>query len=185
MPETGGRRGRVALLAVALVAGVLPLATLVVRAAADEWRAPGLLPQRWGTRGVEVVLADGAVARAGVVNSLLVALVTTALALVIAWPAARVVGAHTRGRGRLVWVVLGLPLLVPPYATGSGLAEWAIRLGVADTRAGLVVAHLVMVVPYVLLVLAAGFGPDVRAREEAAAVHGAGSSRARCGDSRG
>ncbi len=38
-------------------------------------------------------------------------------------------------------------------------------------------AHLIPVLPYVLLILATGFGPDVRALEEAAAVHGAGRVR--------
>jgi putative spermidine/putrescine transport system permease protein len=170
------RRLVVALVA---VAAVLPLLTLVLRAAADEWRAPDLVPQRYGTRGVEAAFADAPDAAEAVLNSLSVAAGTTALAFVLAWPAARVIGERRLGRSAVagVWVLLALPVLVPQYATGSGLAEWFIRLGVADTLGGLVAAHLIPVLPYMLLILASGFGPDVRAAEEAAAVHGAGPAR--------
>ncbi len=112
------RRLVVALVA---VAAVLPLLTLALRAAADEWRAPGLVPQRYGTRGVEAAFADAPGAVEAVVNSLAVAAGTTALAFVLAWPAARVIGERRLGRGALVvWVMLALPVLVPQYATGSG-----------------------------------------------------------------
>jgi putative spermidine/putrescine transport system permease protein len=172
----GTRLGRTAFALIG-VAAVAPLITLVVRAAADEWRAPGILPQRFGTRGVEEAFADASGAGRAILNSLIVALLATAIALVIAWPAARVIGERRVRRLGPVWVLLGLPLLVPPFATGSGLTEWFIRLGLADTLAGLVVAHLVPVLPYVVLILASGFGPEVRELEEAAAVHGAGPAR--------
>jgi len=172
-----GTAGRRVVVAIVAAAALLPLLTLALRAAADEWRAPDLVPQRFGTRGVDAAFADASGAVEAVGNSLVVALATTALALVLAWPAARVIGERRVGRPTVVWVLLGLPLLVPQFATGSGLVEWFLRIGIADTLVGLVAAHLVPVVPYVLLVLASGFGRDVREAEEAAEVHGAGPLR--------
>ncbi|MGE0026357.1 MAG: ABC transporter permease [Thermoleophilia bacterium] len=159
------------------VGAVLPLATLALRAAADEWRAPSLLPQRYGGRGVAEAFADTSRTAEAVANSLSVAVATTLLALVLAWPAARVIGERRLRRPALVWVLLGLPVIVPSFATGSGLAEWFIRLGLADTLPGLVLAHLVVVLPYVVLILASGFGPEVTDLEEAAAVTGVGPAR--------
>ncbi|MGD9696166.1 MAG: ABC transporter permease [Thermoleophilia bacterium] len=172
-----GRLGSAALVGTVALGALVPVLTLVVRAAADEWRAPSVLPQRYGTRGVEEAFADASGAVEAIANSLTVALAATAIALLLAWPAARVIGERRLRRPAVVWVLLGLPLLVPPFATGSGLTEWFIRLGLADTLAGLVVAHLVPVLPYVVLILATGFGPEVRDLEEAAAVHGAGPVR--------
>lgn len=171
------RIGRRAALGLIALAALLPPLTLLLRAAADEWRSPALLPQRLGTRGVEAAFADASLAGEAIRNSLVVGVVVTLLALVIAWPAARVIGERRLRRPGPVWVLLGLPLLVPPFATGSGLAEWFIRIGIADTPAGLVIAHLVPVLAYVVLILASGFGPDVRDLEEAAAVNGAGPVR--------
>lgn len=177
MPEARSGRGRLtsrAIVVAAAVVAVLPVVTLVLQAVADEWRAPDLLPQRYGGRGIEVAFSDTDGAAAAIGNSLLVALAATAIALVLAWPAARVLGESRLARSEAVWVLLGLPLLVPPFATGTGLAGWFIRLGLADSLPGLVIAHLVPVTPYVVVILAGAFEPGLRALEEAAAVHGAG-----------
>lgn len=150
-----------------------PLLVLPLRAAADVWRAPALLPQQFGTRGLEVVFSPGTNTLTAVTNSLVVAVATTLLALLLAWPAARwLATAPTRHRAPVL-VLLALPLLVPPLAIGAGLAEWFLRLGLTNSLPGLVLAHLVAVLPYVVVVLAPGFGPRVRAAEEAAATLGA------------
>lgn len=169
-------RGRALVVAVASFA-LVPLLTLLVRALADEWRSPAVVPQRFGTRGLRDAFADAGGAVEAILNSLAVASLATALALVIAWPAARAIGERRLRRPGVVWVALGLPALVPPFATGAGLSEWSIRLGLADSLAGLVIAHLVPVLPYVVLILASGFGAEVRSLEEAGAVHGAGPLR--------
>ena len=161
MAETRAQRALGALLA-ALFA--LPLVVLVVRAFADRWRAPALLPQDWGLRGIELAFSGQAAEAFG--TSLLVALVTTAAALLLGWPAARVLGERRLRRPAIAFLLLAMPLLVPPYATGAGLTEWFLRLGLADTIAGLVLAHIVAVLPYVVVVLLSAFGPQVTALEE-------------------
>ena len=95
------------------------------------------------------------------------------LAALLAWPAARLIGRRTR-IGRVLFVVLALPLVVPPLAVGTGLSTWFLRLGVADSLATLAVSHLVYVIPYVCLTLAVGFSGDVEDLEDAARMLGAG-----------
>jgi putative spermidine/putrescine transport system permease protein len=161
------RANRVVALLAALAFAV-PLGAIVVRAVADVWRAPALVPQEWGLRGFREGLSGGATAEA-FANSLVVGALTTLVALVLAWPAARVLGERRLRRGgwdRVVFLLLALPLLVPPYATGAGLAEPFIRLGLIDTRAGLVLAHLTAVLPYVVLVLLGGFGARLAELED-------------------
>ncbi len=166
------RAGGVAAVLVALLFAA-PLAALIVRAVADEWRAPALVPQAIGLRGFEVAFGGGDAGTA-LGTSLLVACMTTAAALALGWPAARVLGERRLRRPALVFVLLAMPLLVPPYAIGSGLTEWFIRLGLAGTLAGLVLAHLVLVLPYVVVVLLSGFGARLTALEEMAQTFGAG-----------
>ncbi len=172
-------RSRIAPRALGVViaaAFAIPLLALVVRAFADEWRAPAVIPQRLGLRGVDVAF-DGTSAPEALANSLAVAVATTAVALLAGWPAARVLGERRLRRPALVFVLLAMPLLVPPYATGSGLLEWLIRLDLSDTLAGLVLAHLVVVLPYVIVVLMSGFGPRVTELEEMARTAGASPLR--------
>jgi putative spermidine/putrescine transport system permease protein len=150
---------------VALSAAVLLSAgSLVVRAFADVWRAPALLPQQWGTRGFLIIRDSGAADALAV--SLTVGVLTTAVALVIAWPAARVLGERRLRHPATVFLLLAMPLLVAPYAVGTGLSEWFLRLDLVGTLGGLVLAHLTLVLPYAVLLLLSGFGPDVRGLEE-------------------
>ncbi len=142
-----------------------PLAALAVRAFADTWRAPALLPQAFGLRGFEAGFGSGATGDA-FANSAAVGVIVTLLAVAIGWPAARVLGERRLRRPGLVFLVLAMPLLVPPYATGAGLAEWFIRLGLIDSLAGLVLAHLTAVLPYVVLILVAGFGATLSELED-------------------
>jgi putative spermidine/putrescine transport system permease protein len=164
--------------AVATALGVVfaaPLMVLLVQAVADQWRAPALLPGRLGTRGLQV--AVGGDVGGALVNSLQVAVAATALALLLGWPAARELGDRRLRHPTPVLVVLAMPLLVPAYATGTGLAEWFLRLGLAGGRLGLVLAHLTVVLPYVVLVLASGFGERLAELEEMARTTGLGPAR--------
>jgi putative spermidine/putrescine transport system permease protein len=176
MPAMGERprSGRAAAAAFAALFAI-PLLVLPVQAVADAWRAPALLPQRLGTRGLQVAITGQAGSALG--NSLVVAAATTVLALLLGWPAARVLGGGRLRRPTPVLLLLALPLLVPAYATGTGLTEWFVRLGLADSRAGLVLAHLTVVLPYVVLVLTAGFGERLGDLEDMARTVGLGTPR--------
>ncbi|HEX6257392.1 MAG TPA: ABC transporter permease subunit [Euzebyales bacterium] len=172
MRET--RTGRILPLVI-VVPAVAPLLVLPLQAVADVWRAPALLPQRAGTRGVDWLMAPGARVAAAVGTSLVVALTATATGLVLAWSAARALARLGRQSRTVVLAVIVAPLLVPGFATGTGLATWFLRLGLADSVAGLVAAHLVYVLPYVVLVLAPAFDDELRRLEEAARTAGAGT----------
>lgn len=148
----------------------VPLGALVVRAFADQWRAPRVVPQELGLRGFRVAFSG----ESGVAftNSLQVALLTVALALALAWPAARVLGERRLRRPGAIFLLLAAPLLVPSYAIGSGLNEWLIRLGLDGSTAALVLGHLTFVLPYTVVVLLSGFGPRLTALEEMASTAG-------------
>lgn len=169
----GERRPRRWPVAAAVALYTVPIALLLVRAVADRWRAPAFWPQAIGGRGLAQILHPSVLE--AVANSLVVAVVTTALAVVLGWGGARVLAERDRARRRVLYVLVAMPLLVPPYAVGIGLGSWFVRWGAVDTRTALVLAHLVYVLPYVVLLLAAGFDRRLAALEESAAVLGAGA----------
>lgn len=145
----------------ALVAGLgiaavaLVLAPVMIWSVAQQWFPPALWPQSVGGRGF------GELARSGALDATLastgVAAATAALALLLAYPAGRALGLHRfRGRGALrTWLLA--PVLFPPMAAALGLHAGFLRLGLADTAAGVVLAHLVPALPYAVSVLAASF----------------------------
>lgn len=168
----GGRAAQRALVAVVIAASVVPLAFVVVQSLADQWTGRSLLPQHLGGRGWRTVLDEPLLGQA-IVNSTVVALGAVAVALVVGYGAAAGIST-TRGASRAV--LLGgvlAPLLVPQLAVGAGLATWLLRLGLADSILGVGTAHLLYVLPYVVLALLPGFDDELRSAQEAADALGA------------
>ena len=100
------------------------------------------------------------------INSVLVGVLAATIGMLFAWPAARALSGLQNARS--LWLAVLLPLLLPPLVVGEGLRVWFLRFGLADSIAGIVLAHLVFVVPYGVLILAPGFTPELRTRESAA-----------------
>lgn len=129
-----------------------PVLTLVLYAFSTRWFFPQFLPAEWTAEPLLRQLGSPGT-REALSASLLTASVTTALALLLGLPAARALGLR-RFRGRsLVLLVLFLPNVVPPLAIGMGLNVLFLRLGLAGGSAGVVLVHLVPVLPYAIFAL--------------------------------
>lgn len=176
MAMTVGRR-RPRRLVTTLVGVVLvaPLVPIALQAVADEWHGPAVWPQRLGWRGVRAVFDDPLVPQA-LGNSAVVAVGVVVLALAVGWPVARAVAGADRTTRVVLLAVVVAPVLLPPLATGQGLATWLLRLGWGDRLAGVALAHLVQVVPYVVVGLVPAFTRGLAAAEEAATALGASAS---------
>ncbi|SDY14636.1 putative spermidine/putrescine transport system permease protein [Collimonas sp. OK242] len=108
-------------------------------------------------------------------NSLLLALLSATLSLCVALPAGLAIGRLSfAGRDFLNALFLS-PLIIPTLVLGVALMRLFASMGVSGSFAWLVVAHVVVISPYVLrLVLAAVVGMD-KSAEQAAQSLGAGS----------
>ena len=168
-------RASLRLLAGLALAGwlVLPLLPLFGWSVAQGWRFPGLLPDRLSAEAWTFALS----AQSGVLQSFavttLIAAATTLIALLIGLPAGRALGLYRfRGRG-LVLLLLLAPALLPGIAIVFGLHGILLRTGLAGTIPGVILAHLVPVLPYATLVLAAVFARFDPAYEDQARSLGA------------
>jgi len=142
-----------------LLAGglVLPFLPLAVWSVAHGWRYPDLLPQDWTGKAWTYALSDSA----GVLHSFaltsFIALATTVLAALIGVPAGRALGLYRfRGKG-LVTLLLLAPAILPGLAVVFGLHAILLRAGLTGTVTGVILAHLIPVLPYITLVMAAVF----------------------------
>jgi len=133
---------------------VLPLMPLPVWSFSVGWRWPALVPPAWSLRTWRYLLDPSTRALPALWTSFVVALLVTALAIGMGVPAALALGRY-RFRGR-AWVeaLLFAPLLVPPLSVAMGLHVVFIRLGLVDTLGGVVLAHLLFALPYVVVLLA-------------------------------
>jgi putative spermidine/putrescine transport system permease protein len=106
-------------------------------------------------------------------NSLILGLIVTAVSVLLATPAALVL-ARSRFVGReAILALLTAPLLLPTIVLGLALLIVFVGYGLVGSWPGLVLAHLLITLPYALRVLATALSTLPASVEEAAASLGA------------
>lgn len=137
---------------IAMVA--LPFLPLLLWSVSEQWFYPAVFPQQFGLRGWHYILTTARPQLIqGLLHSTVVATATTCCSLLLGLPAARALGLYTFRAKKLVGLLLLLPVIVPPLCVAMGLHMWFIRLGLAETFAGVVAAHLTFCLPYTIFVL--------------------------------
>jgi putative spermidine/putrescine transport system permease protein len=164
-------------LAVGALVAFMTLPTLVVMAVSVNPTAIlSFPPAGFSLRWYENVLTYPQFQRAAW-NSLLVTAGAVALALPIGTAAALAL-ARGRLRGRELWAALLLsPLVVPGVATGLGFLILGAGLGLLRSRSVLIVAHVALVLPFVVRSVGVSVSNLDPALERAAASLGAPPGR--------
>ena len=133
-----------------------PLLMFSVYAFSTRWFFPQPLPTEWTSAAFIRTINDERIL-GGLIDSLVIALIVTLLSLVVGFPAGRVLGLRQFRGKQLAWLVLFLPTVVPPLAIGMGLNILFLQAGLAGTFSGVVLAHLIPTLPYVIFTLAGGY----------------------------
>lgn len=152
-----------------LITLVFPLIVLVVWAFARSWPWPGLWPSSFSFDGWRYFLSPSSGALKAFGESVGLALVVTGLSLAISVPAARAMALYDfPGKGFVEFLILA-PVIVPSISVALGIHMNFIRLGLADTFAGVVLVHLIPCLPYGIRILtnvfrALGWNMEIQAR---------------------
>ncbi len=156
---------RMVLTIAALLFG-LPFLPLVVASFSFRWHWPDLLPGAWlwdarGTTpfpvGWDYLFSPISGLGPAFLNTMTIGVATSLLAAFIALPAAYTLARHRfRGKEAVEFFLL-VPVIVPQIAVGIGMLLLFIRLGIARTYTGIVLAHLVPTLPYSVRILTSVF----------------------------
>jgi trehalose/maltose transport system permease protein len=112
-----------------------------------------------------------------IINSLIVAVAATGISLFLALTAAYALGRiRFRGRTSMLLVILSVSMF-PQIAVLSGLFELIRAIGLYDSLAGLVIANLILTLPFVTWVLTTFMREMPRELEQAAIIDGASDWR--------
>lgn len=143
---------------------VLPFIPLVLWSFSEKWFYPDVLPQSFGLRGWSYVfITAGSQIATSLSTSFFLALVTTAISLILGVPAGRALGLYDFNGKKLISLLLILPIIVPPLSVSMGLHLWFIKLDLAETFIGVVLIHLTFCLPYTIFVIwgvFSDFNPD-------------------------
>lgn len=140
--------------AVVLIAVGVPFLQLAIWSVGNRWFYPDLLPQEWGLRAWAYIFGTAGYQIVGaVLQSLAVAAATALISLAVGLPAGRALGLYAFRGKDWISVVLTLPIIVPPLCVAMGLHLWFIRIGLAESFAGVVLIHLTFCLPYAVFVM--------------------------------
>lgn len=142
----------------ALLTVTLPFLPLVLWSISEKWFFPHILPQSFGLRAWRYIFETaGDQILSALLTSVGLALVTTLFSLLLGIPAGRALGLYDFQGKKLISLLLILPIIVPPLSVSMGLHLWFIRLGLAETFAGVVLIHLTFCLPYTIFVISGVF----------------------------
>ncbi|ABM56566.1 ABC transporter permease [Verminephrobacter eiseniae] len=160
------------LLVLVLFAYLLAPVTLVLPLSFSGDQVLRFPPSFWSTRWYTALFGNAQMLKA-FSTSLVLATIVTTVSIVVAAPAAWAL-ARLDFRGKqLLLNLLTAPLLLPSIVLGLAILIVFAALGLLATMQGLVLAHLVLTLPYALRVLAVSLSTQDRACEEAARTLGA------------
>jgi putative spermidine/putrescine transport system permease protein len=150
--------------AVILIAILGPIIPQIVWSFAFRWYFPDLLPSEWSLDSWQYVFSESSRVVEGLVNSVMIALTVSLLAVLVGLPAGRAIGLYAfRGKGLIEWLLM-VPIIVPGIVAVLGIHIMFIRYRLTDTFMGVALVHLIPTIPYMVLVMAgvfANYGTDL------------------------
>jgi putative spermidine/putrescine transport system permease protein len=150
-----------------------PFISIILLSFATGWRFPAVLPDGYSLRGYRIALDPSGDILRGVVTSTIIALIVGFIATAIGSAAGRAIALYNfRWKKAFQFLVLA-PLIVPGLAVTMGIQVVFIKYGLADTIPGVILAHLIPTIPYVVMIMSGTFANFDRAYEEQGQVLGA------------
>jgi putative spermidine/putrescine transport system permease protein len=153
-----------------------PIGVFVLHSFSERWFYPQVLPQTWTLQPFLRHVTDPGTL-AALWTSVQIALLVSLLSLLVGYPAARTLGLRSFPGKSLVYLLLFLPTVMPPVATGIGLNILFLQIDLAGTLFGVALVHLIPVLPYTVFTLASVFSRYDPTFEQQALVLGAGRLR--------
>ncbi len=163
-----------------------PFIPLGIASFAFRWNWPNLLPSTWWLEARDesrrllawdYVFSPVSRVLEATGNTIIIALIVTAICTLISLPAARVLAKEKfRGKSFIEFFLL-TPLIVPEIAVGLGILITFIQLGLAGSFIGIIIVHLIPTLPYMVRVLTSVFQGLSSDYEEQARVLGASPAK--------
>ncbi|MCU0425983.1 MAG: ABC transporter permease subunit [Candidatus Kapabacteria bacterium] len=157
------------IIAVAL-ACVLPMAYILALSLVKRWDALALLPSEWHTAHWQAAVRDAALFRS-VVVSVLISCVVAGISTSVGFLAGRFIARHPK-RERLMLLAY-VPFAVSPVVFAASAHIVFIKLGLASTVAGVILAQTIFGCAFAVIVLSGFWNDHVAALEDLARTLGA------------
>ena len=132
---------------------LFPLVILLVWSFTGIWPWPSLVPESFSLRALGELFGGYSGAMKTLFSSVLISLVVALLSIVISIPAARAIVLYNFiGRNFIKFSVL-MPVIVPVTTFAMGIQIFFIKLGLNDSVIGVILVHIILCLPYTVMIM--------------------------------
>lgn len=156
-----------------IISIAVPFLPLILSSFSFGWRWSEVIPHSFNLRAWEYVFSNSSGTWTAVKNSLQIAFVVTMVNLWLAIPAADAL-ARMKLKGK--WFIEGIiyaPIIIPSFVAVMGMHMTFIRLGLTETIVGVILAHIIPTLPYMVRALIVSYSTLGFQWEEQARMLGA------------
>ncbi|MBZ9685013.1 ABC transporter permease subunit [Clostridium estertheticum] len=157
-----------------LLAFLLPFIPLFINSLAYDFRWPRIIPSNVTWRAFKYVFYENPNTYEAIFNTLIIATSVVVIDILIAVPAAfSLVRYEFKGKF-IIKVILFAPIIIPSFTAIMGMYVVFIKLGLTESIYGVILAHILPTLPYMIKALMVSYGTLDSSLEHQAAVLGAG-----------
>ncbi|MCT4618330.1 MAG: ABC transporter permease [Marinisporobacter sp.] len=157
-----------------LFLGVLPILLMLVSSFSKGWNWPEVFPNNLSLRAWQYIFSRTSKTLEGIGMSFKIALIVTMMNLILAVPAGDALGRYDFKGKKAIESILFMPIIVPPIVVMMGMYKTFIRLNLTESIMGVVMAHMIPTLPYMIRAIAISFRHLGFEWEEQAKMLGAG-----------
>lgn len=157
--------------------GVIPIMLLAILSFSSGWKWPEVIPHSFNFRAWKHVLFENSWTVKAIGSSLKIALIVTIINLFISIPAGDAIGRYEFKGKRIIEVILLMPIIVPPLVVMMGMHRTFIKLNLTESTTGVVLAHIIPTLPYMIRAMSISFKNLGFQWEDQAKTLGAGKLR--------
>lgn len=152
---------------------VLPFIPLILTSISFNFRWPAILPKEFTIRAITYVFYQNANTYEAIFNTVVIGLSVIILDLILAIPASMALERYEFRGKTIIKIFLFAPIIVPPFTAIMGMYTMFIKLGFTESIFGVILAHMLPTLPYMIKALMVSFSTLDVALEEQAALLGA------------
>ena len=161
-------------ISILLLAFLLPFIPLVINSIAYDFRWPSVIPGNSTLRAFKYVFYKNSNTYQAIFNTLIIATSVVVIDILLAVPAAfSLVRYEFKGKF-IIKALLFAPIIIPSFTAIMGMYVVFVKLGLTESVYGVILAHILPTLPYMIKALMVSYGTLDIALEQQAAVLGAG-----------
>lgn len=147
---------------------MIPFIPLIFTSISFNFRWPDVLPKHFTMRAIKYVFYDNSNTYEAILNTIIIGISVIILDLILAIPAAY------EFKGKVIMeIILFAPIIIPPFTAIMGMYTVFIKLGLTESIFGVILAHILPTLPYMLMAMMVSFNTLDVALEQQATLLGA------------